>query len=159
MASATYLQSLDTVYEDGTSRGVTPSNRRQVETFIATEAIAIGEVVAFKFTNGSDPGLATLQIKKAAADSHSFGVALQAAAASGDQIEVCIGGICEAKVKGAKNSGAQAISSGDFLALGDVAGTYYQYGAGTDASVDAIAIDDVGSGATATVSVIVIKKF
>ena len=64
MASATYLQSLDSVYEDGTSRGVTPSNRRQIETFIAKEVIAIGDWVAFDIAATAD-GDVTLGVFKA----------------------------------------------------------------------------------------------
>lgn len=165
MASATYLQSLDATYEDGTSRGATPSNRRQIETFIAPNAtatpIAIGDVVAFRFANGNDPGTATLHVDKATADKHCMGVALQAASADGDQIEVCIGGVCEAKVRGRKTGASnQAIASGDYLSLSSAdAGKYYFYTAGTDACPDAIAVDDVASAGDVTATVIVLKKF
>ena len=74
-------------------------------------------------------------------------------------VEVVISGLAEAKVEGANNAGNTAVSSGDFLCLGDTAGTLYKYTAGTDAMPHAIAVDDVGSGATAVVSVIFLKQF
>ena len=101
MASATYLQSLDSVYEDGTSRGVTPSNRRQIETFIAKEVIAIGDWVAFDVGATAD-GDVTLGVYKADSNSvpirPAVGVALHAATAAEDKIEVCISGVCNASV-------------------------------------------------------------
>lgn len=165
MASATYLQSLDATYEDGTSRGATPSNRRQIETFIASNAtaapIAIGDVVAFRFADANDPGTATLHVGKAAADKHCMGVALQAASTDGDQIEVCIGGVCEAAVRGRKTGSAnQAINSGDYLSISNVDdGKYYFYTVGTDDCPDAIAVDNVALGGNVIATVIVLKKF
>jgi hypothetical protein len=167
MASATYLQSLDATYEDGTSRGVTPSNRRQIETFIASDAkatpIAIGDVVCFKFAHGNDPGTATLHAAKAPAGKHCMGVALSAADEDNQEIEVCISGVCEAAVSGTKTGGGnQVIASGDYISLSSVpadAGKYYFYTAGTDACPDAILIDGVGGGASGVVTVIVLKKF
>ena len=113
MASATYLQSLDSVYENGDSRGVTPSNRRQIETFIAKEIIAIGDWVAFDISATAD-GDVTLGVYKADSNSSpvrpAVGVALHAATAAEDKIEVCISGVCNASV-GDNGSSGNAIGT------------------------------------------------
>lgn len=73
-------------------------NRQQVERFIAQGVIAVGDVVAFSFANGANPGSAVLNVVKSTADKHCCGVALTAAAAAGDEINVVIGGVAEAKL-------------------------------------------------------------
>ena len=161
MATNDILQYLESTDSDGTAYSAATSNRRQVETFISAGTIVEGDVVAFSFSNGDDPGDAVLNVVKASADSHCVGVAL-AGASSGDLIDVVISGVCEAKVDGKNNAGNAGISSGDFLSQGDVAGTFYKYTAGTDAGVDAIAVDDktsAASEAAAIKTVILIKKF
>tara|TARA_A100001391_G_scaffold163499_1_gene123022 strand:+ start:184 stop:669 length:486 start_codon:yes stop_codon:yes gene_type:complete len=161
MATNDILQYLESTDSDGTAYSSATSNRRQVEKFVAAGTIVEGDVVAFSFSNGDAPGDAVLNVVKASADSHCVGVAL-AGASSGDLIDVCISGVVEAKVDGKNNAGNAGISSGDFLALGDVAGTFYKYTAGTDAGVDAIAVDDktsAASEAAAIKTVILIKKF
>lgn len=161
MATNNLLQYLESTDSAGTAYSAATSNRRQVETFIAAGTIVAGDVVAFSFSSGDAPGDAVLNVIKSTADKHCVGVAL-AGAASGDKVQVVIGGVCEAKVDGKNNAGNTAISSGDFLCQGDVAGTFYKYTAGTDAGVDAIAVDDKTSAATeaaAIKTVILIKKF
>jgi hypothetical protein len=162
MATNTLLQYLQSDDGDGVAFTSLFSNRQQVERFIAQGAIAVGDVVAFSFANGDNPGSAVLNVVKATADKHCFGVALTAATAAGDEINVVIGGVAEANVAGKNNAGNTGISSGDFLCQGDAAGTFYKYTAGTDAGVDAIAVDDKTSGASeaaAIKTVILIKKF
>jgi hypothetical protein len=46
MATSTLIQYLDTTAADGVDIGLGVSNRRQVETFISSEAIVAGDVVA-----------------------------------------------------------------------------------------------------------------
>ena len=139
-------------------------HRRQLETFTvaASSTVAVGDVVQFAVVNGGGATVA-LDVRQAPADSHAIGVArtggVSTATGTPALVEVVISGLAEAKVKGANNAGNTAVASGDFLCLGDVAGTLYKYTAGTDAMPHAIAVDDVGSGATATVSVIFLKQF
>ena len=92
MASATYLQSLDSVYENGDSRGITPSNRRQTETFIASDAIVKYDAVSFDLSKADD-GDKTLYVVKGmsvATSNCCIGIA-QANAAAGDTVEVVEG--------------------------------------------------------------------
>jgi len=161
MATNTLLQYLESADSTGAAYSSETSHRRQVETFIASGAVAIGDVVSFAFANGSNPGDAVLQVKKAVADKHCVGVAITAAA-DGEQVQICIAGVCEATVAGKNNAGNAGISSGDFLSLGDEAGTFYKFTVGTDAGVDAIAVDDKTSAASEgnlKKTVILIKKF
>ena len=118
MASATYLQSLDATYEDGTSRGVTPSNRRQIETFIAAEVIAKNDMVCLDLAQ-TGAGKQVLYIKKAnrsaGATCLAIGFALEAATAdevaAGKTIQVTVAGahIDAAVVTGAA-AGARLIA-------------------------------------------------
>ena len=140
-------------------------HRRQLETFTvaASSTVAVGDVVQFAVANGGGATVA-LDVRQAPADSHALGVARTggvsgAAPSTPALVEVVISGLAEAKVEGANNAGNTAVSSGDFLCLGDTAGTLYKYTAGTVAMPHAIAVDDVGSGATAVVSVIFLKQF
>ena len=115
MASATYLQSLDSVYEDGTSRGITPSNRRQTETFLASAAIAANDLVALDFTTvGYSDGDKALYIRKALDSEISqvaVGFALNAATAAGDRVEVTISGIHESTNVAADTSPIIAVAT------------------------------------------------
>ncbi len=154
MASATYLQSLDSVYEDGTSRGVTPSNRRQVETFIASGAIEANSLVTLDFTSaGYSDGDKALYIRKALDTEISqvaIGFALNAATAAGDKVEVTIAGIH----KNANVVGTTA--AGDRLIISGVAGQAKVVTAGDTVPIIAVATeDDTGNIAT----VFVIKQF
>jgi len=139
-------------------------HRRQLETFtvLASSTVAVGDVVQFAVANGGGATVA-LDVRQAPADSHAIGVArtggVSTATGTPALVEVVISGLAEAKVEGANNAGNTAVASGDFLCLGDTAGTLYKYTAGTDAMPHAIAVDDVGSGATAVVSVIFLKQF
>ena len=161
MATNDLLQYLESTDSEGVAYSTSTSHRSRVEKFIAAGTIVSGDVVAFSFANGDNPGDAVLNVVKSTADKHCVGVAL-AGASSGDLIDVCLAGVVEAKVDGKNNAGNSAISSGDFLCQGDVAGTFYKYTAGTDAGVDAIAVDDKTSAATEAAglkTVILIQKF
>jgi hypothetical protein len=161
MATNTLLQYLESADSSGTAYSSATSHRRQIETFIASGAVAIGDVVSFAFASAANPGDAVLQVKKAVADKHCVGVAISAAA-DGEKVDVCIAGVCEATVAGKNNAGNAGITSGDFLSLGNEAGTFYKTTIGTDAGVDAIAVDDKTSAASEAnliKTVILIKKF
>ena len=108
MAGSTLLQSLDSTYEDGTSRGVTPSNRRQIEYFIPSAPISIGDAVSFDTsqTADGDKTLFVLPADTGTLTSRIFvGIALDAAVvadvAAGNAIRVCISGICVANISAA----------------------------------------------------------
>ena len=157
MATNDLIQYLESTDSEGNAYSSATSHRRRVEKFIAAGTIVAGDVVAFSFASGANPGDAVLNVIKSTADKHCVGVAL-AGASTGDLIDVCLGGVVEAKVDGKNNAGNAAISSGDFLAQGDVAGTFYKYTVGTDA----IAVDDKTSAATEAAgikTVILINKF
>lgn len=117
MATNNMLQYLESTGEDefgsSVSLGVTPSYRRQVETFIAAEAIVAKDAVAFDFNQTAD-GDKVLHVKKAGtaeATTHCFvGIALEGAA-SGERLDVCIAGICEANVDGTTAQGDSLIIS------------------------------------------------
>ena len=154
MASATYLQSLDSVYEDGTTRGITPSNRRQTETFLASHAIAANDLVALDFTTvGYSDGDKALYIRKALDSEISqvaIGFALNAATAAGDRVEVTISGIHEsANVVG-------TTAAGDRLIISNVAGQAKTITAADTSPIIAVATEaDTANVAT----VFVIKQF
>jgi len=164
MASATYLQSLDSTYEDGTSRGVTASNRRQIETYLAAETLAIGDVVTFDYANADD-GKKTLYVKKAskaAAKRNAIGVVLEAANSAGsftvnEPIRVVIGGIVSAQVEGKDANGDSIISVGDLLTAGNVDGVFMNKVGATELP-SAIALETVGSGAAAALKKVLILR-
>lgn len=82
-------------------------NRRKIESFIASEAIAAGDVVSLDGTK-ADADVA-LYVTKGdsgnAADSIPVGIALDAASAAGQQIRVVVRGIVDANVAGATVAG------------------------------------------------------
>ena len=98
MASATYLQSLNVLNADGTDIAGFPSNRRQVESFIAGDVIAANDLVALDLS-ASSLGKQAVTIIKADKNTDAkciaIGFALNAAAAAGDTVEVTIAGIHE----------------------------------------------------------------
>jgi hypothetical protein len=157
MASATYLQSLDSVYEDGTSRGITPSNRRQIESFIPSEVIVINDLVALDFTpltTDGDMALYVVQADNATISQAAIGFALEGATAAdvlaGKAIKVTIAGIHES----ANVAGATA--AGDRLKIGPAAGQAAVYVGGDNVPIVAIATEaDTANVAT----VFVIKQF
>ncbi len=89
MATSTLLQYLQADDGSGTALGVSPSNRRQVERYVASAAIAKNDLVAFDFAKSTDGEIA-LTVRKAdsgsAASICAVGFALEAAAAAGDEL-------------------------------------------------------------------------
>ena len=156
MATNTLLQKLDILDSDGVAFSADTSNRRQVETFIADGAIALGDLVAFDVVTGGGAEC-VIKVIESTANKSAIGAALNAAGA-GDQVRVCLSGICEAQVEGKNAAGNSAISAGDYLCVGAVAGTLYKFTADTDAVPHAIAVDDVNSAAAAAQSTVIILK-
>jgi len=159
MATNTLLQKLFATDESGVGEdSVLDSNRRQVERFLADGTIAQGAPVIFDVVDGG-AGEVVMKVVESSADKAAIGVALSSAVA-GDFVDVCISGICEGLVKGTNNAGNVAISAGDYLCQGDVAGEFYSYTIGADAVPHAIAVDAVGLGAaTSLKTIIVLKQF
>lgn len=108
MSTDNQIQFLDTTDGEGNALGAV-MNRQTVETFIAGGTIALGDWVVFDSTQTGyaravyvvqAPGVATL------GNAGAFGVA-KAAAASGAEVEVIIGGYCPvAKVAAATVAGS-----------------------------------------------------
>jgi hypothetical protein len=137
--------------------GVATLNRRKVETFVATGPIAIGQVVSL---DASQTGDGDKGIKVSLGDTGSndtvfaVGVALTAAAASGDKVDVCIRGICEAQVDANALKGNALYLTGTAGQLDDVAPA-----APLSESVPvAQCMEDKGAGAGLT-TVFVIGRF
>ena len=86
MATSTLLQYLQSTDGNGDALGVTPSNRRQVERFIASSAIAENDLVALDFSKTADGEKALYIIKAndALISQVAIGFALNAATAAGD---------------------------------------------------------------------------
>lgn len=95
MATNTLLQSLNDSANQATTGS---SNRRQVETFIASDAIAANDLVALDIgtSNDSDKMLYIIKANSATgAGVVAIGFALDAAAAAGDLVRVTIAGVHE----------------------------------------------------------------
>jgi hypothetical protein len=128
MATSTLIQSLDGTFADGTSAGLTPSNRRVEEIFIASSTISVGQWVALDLTVANSDGDKSLKVVPADGNAAAgagitstasvvVGVALTAAAAGG-KVEVVTRGMVEASVT---ESGA-GINVGDALQISNTAG-------------------------------------
>lgn len=95
MATNTIIQYLET------GVGIEAMNRRQVETFIASEDIVAGDALSLDLAQAAD-GDKAIHVMKADTGTQAkrcgVGIALRDAAA-GDTVDVCIGGMAEAKVK------------------------------------------------------------
>ncbi len=157
MATSTLLQKLDITDSDGVALDVDTSNRRQIETFVADGAISEGDLVVFDVVDGGGSECA-IKVIESPANKAAIGVALETVA-SGEDIRVCISGICEAQVEGKNQAGNAAISAGDYLCVGAVAGTLYLYSHhANDKMPVAIAVDDVASAAAAAQSTVIFLK-
>lgn len=96
MATSTLIQSLELTDAAGTSVGAAVSNRRQIETFIAGAAIAAGDWVSFDVSKTGATRVATvIKTTATAGQSNVVGVALSAATAAGDKINVVVAGYVE----------------------------------------------------------------
>ena len=148
MASSTLLQSLD---DSSNSIGLTASNRRQTETFIASEAIAANDLVCLDFSK-TDDGDKSLYIKKAnssaGATVGAIGFAIGAAAA-GERCIVTVAGIHQ-------SANVATLSAGDRLKVSSTGGQ-----AGVYLHTDTVPVlgyaCEADSGNVATV--FVIKQF
>tara|TARA_R100000963_G_C4640767_1_gene104421 strand:+ start:458 stop:907 length:450 start_codon:yes stop_codon:yes gene_type:complete len=111
MATNTLLQSLNDSANQATSGS---SNRRQVETFLASAAIAANDLVCLDITKTADSDKA-LFIKKAdtttGATIVAIGFALNAAADAGDEVRVTIAGVHESAATSASAVGMRLMAS------------------------------------------------
>jgi len=131
MATNNILQYLEQLDSAGADYGVTPSNRRVVETFIANGAIADGAWVSLDIDESGD-GAKSLFVVEADGNGTGtqavVGVAIDGgAAAAGDKVNVQICGLVSAKVDGSSPN----IAIGDALFISNTAGVAI---AATDAS-------------------------
>lgn len=144
MATSNLIQYLETADSAGTDLGVTPSNRRQVETFIAKSSIALGDAVVLDNTQTGN-GLQGLVVKSAgfaaAGVAGIVGVAAEAVTGtSGTPVKVRVVIAGEATVKVAAGTTAGSLVSCTAVAS---TGTAIVGGAG------AATLNDVRAAATA----------
>jgi hypothetical protein len=129
MATSSLIQSLDATYSDGTTLGLTPSNRRIEETFIANGTITAGQWVALDLTVANSDGDKSLKVVAADGNASAgagitstasvvVGVALTGAT-TGQRVDVVTRGMCEASVT---EAGA-GILVGDALQISNTAGS------------------------------------
>jgi hypothetical protein len=145
MATNTLLQRLPTPGEAFTD--LNESNRRQIETFIAGEAIAINQAVCFDMSKANDAEKVVF-VKVAnttAATSCCIGIAREAAAANA-RVDVIIGGITEFVASG-------SVTAGDSLSVstaGAETGRLRTYTASYTQPIVAYAVDSATTGQTRT---------
>lgn len=162
MATNTLIQKLD-VAADGF--GASTSNRRQVETFIAKETLAIGDWVAFDYAASAD-GDVTLGVFKADANSTPvrtpFGVVLKSVApggtlTAGSAVEVVVSGVVDAFVS---DNGGAGLAIGTLLQITNTAGLADLASAASAQPVCGILAETVAAAAGNTQKrVVVIKQF
>jgi hypothetical protein len=140
-------------------------DRGQYETFIASEALAVGDWVAFNYgaTNAAD---VTLGVFKADGNSTPvrtpFGVVVGAdsttgSLATGSRVRVCISGVCTASVG---DNAAAGNAVGTLLQITNTAGTADAASAASAQPVCGILAETVAAGAGVTLKrVVVIKQF
>jgi len=154
MATNTILQYLDSQASDGSSYGVSASNRRQIQKFIASETIVANDLVSLDLSKTAD-GDKGLFIVKAdvgtGTDSCAIGFAIDGGAA-GEAISVTIAGIHE------NANVAAATAAGSPLCVGSTAGRAAVYTASVLYPVIAIAAED-DSAVTNQATVCVLKQF
>lgn len=167
MATQNIIQYLETSqYNALPSGGTTPvgvgaMNRRQVETFIAAEAIAANDLVSLDLSKTGD-GDKGIYIVKAdtgtATDTCAIGFALNGATAAGETVDVTVAGIhVAANVDGATVAGSRLIV-GSTAGRASVAADIDEAGSATIAQRPLIAI--AAEADTANVAtVFVIKQF
>jgi hypothetical protein len=158
MATNTILQSLN---DSVAAAGISSSNRRQVETFIASEAIAANDLVSLDLskTDDSDKGLFVVKADTGTAtDSCAVGFALEAATGAGEPIKVTIAGIhVSANVDAATAAGSRLVA-GTTAGRASVAADIDEGGSATVAQRPLVAI--AAEADTANVAtVFVIKQF
>ena len=155
MATSTLLQYLEPTDGDGVALVGDPSNRRQVERFIATTAVAEGDAVSFDTSKTAD-SQKTLYVVPAdtgAATSKCFvGVALEAAAA-GEELNVVISGLAIANV-----AAGNAASAGVTLMI-STGGDFVDYANSSVLQLCAIACEALSATTSGKASVVVFKQF
>ena len=128
MSTSSLIQYLQATDGSGTTLGLTPSNRRVRETFIASAPITVGQWVALDLTVALSDGDKSLKVIPADGNasagatitsiaSIAVGVALNAAAV-GEKVEVVVRGMVDASVT---EAGA-GILIGDALQISNTAG-------------------------------------
>ena len=149
MASSTQLQKLD----GETDFGASTSNRRQVEIFLASAAIAKGEVVQLDDAKtGADRALYVRKASQTATGNGlAVGVAIEAAAAAGDLVRVVVAGYVEDVKCAAVGVGAGTVVNAAGAADGEV-----EAAAAGDLMLFGVALE---SEADNTVDMIVYKRF
>jgi phage tail sheath gpL-like len=129
------------------------SDRRTEETFLAGEAIVVGDAVSFDLSQAVDSDK-TLYVVKAdtgtATDKCFVGVALEAQATVGGRVRVCIAGVCEARVNTA------LAAAGEALVIGATAGELAVYAA---ASLLPIAATSCEADTAGVATIFVIRQF
>jgi hypothetical protein len=147
MATSQLLQSLNTA---ANQMGKSTSDRRTVETFLAGAAIDKRDAVSFDMAQTADSDKTLyVQVANTGADATKcfVGVALEAAAA-GDAVRVCIGGICQLN--------CTATAAGVTLSISGSGGRCIDFVGGSVLQKVAVACE-AHSGNKATV--IVLKQF
>lgn len=150
MATNNLLQRLPMV-DDIAFTELDESNRRQVETFIASEAIPANSAVCFDMakSNAAEKVLYVKKATNAPALSCCIGTAV-AATASGARVEVVISGIAQFIANG-------GITAGDSLAVSTVAGSLRTYVASYTQPIVGYAVADVAD--TNTGYAVIYKRF
>jgi len=154
MADSTLIQFL------AEGEGAATGNRRQTEIFLSKEAIGIGEWVAFDYAATAD-GDVTLGVFKADGNSSPvrtpMGVALSATSAAGQEVKVCISGVCDAKVS---DNGGAGNAIGALLQITNTAGVADLASAASAQPVCGILAETIAPAAgTVTARVVVRKSF
>jgi hypothetical protein len=148
MATSTLIQSLDTKDSAGVAVGATPSNRRQLETFIAGAAISAGDWVSLDLSkSGAIRATTVIKTTAVVGQTNVIGVALRSAS-TGDKVDVVVEGYVE---------GAAVVSgvlSGEGLATSGVtAGRALKFVPGTHFTLCGMALENATVGNTAAVLV------
>jgi len=157
MATSTLVQFLGDGITSPTGAGADTSNRRQVETFISGAAIAAGDVVMLDTSKtGADRALYIKQCANVATGNPlAVGVALNAAAAAGEQVRVVVSGyVADVDCAGgtiligaALSAGKTAAGEVDTSAAGDTAGLF------------AVALEAKSATTTNKVAIHILKRF
>ena len=161
MATNTILQYLDQSNADGEDYGITGSNRRQTETYLAGATIAIGDLVAFDFsTSGgeSEGDIAVTVIPAISSSTDSICVVgfAQTAAGAGERVDVTVAGVhSEAKCK-------SNVAKGDRLTISAVSAEADTYVNTDTVPIVGYALTDFVADSAAGIpqtGVMVIKQF
>ncbi len=155
MATSTLVQFLGDGITSPTGAGADTSNRRQIETFISSGAIAKGDWVELDASKtGADRALYVKECVGVGTKGNAaaFGVALAAVAAAGEQVRIVVAGyVDEAQVAGTTVAGSALVGP-----IGTAGRAEIEVPGTTTGSVCGIALD----ADTANLApVFVIKKY